>query len=166
MKYTQTHHFPQWEKNDRILMADFNAMCANMEKSLVSDRNDCKRDNIILDERIAQARKIAEAAQAAAGEAKELQHYVTGSYTGNGGTQSIPLGFKPAFLVVSGMLHTLANNTTADYDRYFALTAGHVLDKRVKLTSTGFTVYPAPYQGMNNPNLNQEGRTYDYIAFK
>ena len=28
MNYTEKYHLPQWAENDRILMTDFNQMCA------------------------------------------------------------------------------------------------------------------------------------------
>ena len=34
MNYTKNHHLPQREKMDRIMMDDFNAMCADMEAGL------------------------------------------------------------------------------------------------------------------------------------
>lgn len=34
MNYTKEHHFPQWEKTDRVLMEDFNRMCQDMETGL------------------------------------------------------------------------------------------------------------------------------------
>lgn len=38
MDYTQNHHLPQWVKSDRIMMDDFNAAFASIDKGL-SDRN-------------------------------------------------------------------------------------------------------------------------------
>ena len=38
MDYTKNHHLPQWVKSDRIMMDDFNAAFANIDKGL-SDRS-------------------------------------------------------------------------------------------------------------------------------
>ena len=38
MEYTKNYHFPQWAENDRIMMQDFNQMCADMEKGLLQTR--------------------------------------------------------------------------------------------------------------------------------
>ena len=34
MDYTKNYHLPQWKKEDRIMMGDFNAMCASIEDGL------------------------------------------------------------------------------------------------------------------------------------
>ena len=34
MNYTEKYHLPQWEKTDRIMMEDFNRMCADVEEGL------------------------------------------------------------------------------------------------------------------------------------
>lgn len=34
MNYTENYHLPQWVKTDRIMMEDFNQMCANIETGL------------------------------------------------------------------------------------------------------------------------------------
>ena len=34
MDYTKHYHLPQWEKADRIMMEDFNRMCADIEDGL------------------------------------------------------------------------------------------------------------------------------------
>ena len=34
MNYTDKYHLPQWEETDRIMRADFNQMCADMEAGL------------------------------------------------------------------------------------------------------------------------------------
>ena len=34
MNYTEKYHLPQWEETDRVMRADFNQMCADMEAGL------------------------------------------------------------------------------------------------------------------------------------
>ena len=34
MNYTENYHPPQWVKSDRIMMEDFNQMCADIEAGL------------------------------------------------------------------------------------------------------------------------------------
>lgn len=34
MDYTQNYHLPQWEKSDRLLMDDFNQMCASIDEGI------------------------------------------------------------------------------------------------------------------------------------
>ncbi len=42
MNYTEKYHLPQWEKTDRIMMEDFNQMCADMEAGLDAGQADCR----------------------------------------------------------------------------------------------------------------------------
>ena len=42
MNYTENYHLPQWVKEDRIMMEDFNAAMAGIEKGL----NDSKAGNM------------------------------------------------------------------------------------------------------------------------
>ena len=37
MNYTKNYHLPQWDENDRIMRADFNRMCADMEAGLTGN---------------------------------------------------------------------------------------------------------------------------------
>ena len=39
MNYTENYQLPQWEENDRILMADFNAMTQKIEAGLTGKAN-------------------------------------------------------------------------------------------------------------------------------
>lgn len=139
MNYTEKYHLPQWVKTDRIMMEDFNQMCTDIEAGLVSNR------------------------EAARQEAAKLP-YVVGSYYGAGQTQSINLGFRPSFLIISGASsqtassrdHIVANN---------AMTAGNRLRNCVTLTDTGFTV-TLPTGDTPRPNLVNPDIVYDYIAFR
>ena len=38
MDYTKNYHLPQWVKSDRIMMDDFNRMCADIENGLTGNR--------------------------------------------------------------------------------------------------------------------------------
>ena len=40
MNYTENYHLPQWVKSDRVLMEDFNRMCADIEAGLSQTRAD------------------------------------------------------------------------------------------------------------------------------
>ena len=42
MNYTENYHLPQWEKEDRIMMDDFNRMCADIESGMLAGQADCK----------------------------------------------------------------------------------------------------------------------------
>ena len=71
MNYTEKYHLPQWEESDRVMRADFNQMCADLEAG------------------IARAQETAEALP-----------FVTGSYRGNGTSQHIEVGFTPKILLI------------------------------------------------------------------
>ena len=59
MHYTKNYHLPQWEKSDRIMMDDFNAMCGNLEAGLEKTASDASK-------RSDQIQASADAAMAAA----------------------------------------------------------------------------------------------------
>ena len=93
--------------------------------------------------------------------------YVIGSYTGNGGTQSIDLGFKPRFLHITG---TICNyyNYRSTYQHEVA-TGGEQASEVVQLTDTGFTViWTMGPNGVDElyPMVNRSGDAYSYIAFR
>ena len=154
MNYTPNHHLPQWVESDRVRMEDFNAAMSSIDSGLTN------------------AVSKANAAQAAAQEAKNTaadpaKPYVVGSYTGNGQIQLIEIGFKPAFLIISGMKFGLNTNSYEDFDHYFALTGqDQNLIQRVQLLNDGFAVYPMNNYGASYPTLNEKDRLYSFIAFR
>ena len=148
MNYTQKYHLPQWEENDRVMRTDFNSAMAS------------------LDSGITEAKSAADNAQAAAVEAAKLP-YVAGSYTGTGETLlTITLGFRPSFLIISGMITNFTNTGSVTYDKLFALTGGSVLKERVALQDNGFTVYPSNTTYGRSPHLNDKDIVYDFLAFR
>ena len=56
---------------------------------------------------------------------------------------TINLGFRPSFVVVSGLKETMATNTTTDFDRYFGMSAGNIMTHRLAFTDKGFVVFPS-----------------------
>lgn len=145
MEYTPNYHLPQWEKPDRIMMEDFNEMCANLETG------------------ISKAQKTADAAKSlgSAAFSPDQMPYVTGSYNGNGGTLTVEVGFRPSFVIISGM--DLSVKDSFYFIQYTGISGGRKLGNCITMTDTGFTV-TAP-SGQSIPNLNSE-RQYDYIAFR
>ena len=93
--------------------------------------------------------------------------FVIGSYTGNGGTLSVNLGFKPRFLHITG---TICNSYIyrSTYQHEVA-TGGAQAVEVVQLTDTGFTVVLALDEDGSEelyPMVNRSGDTYSYIAFR
>ena len=132
MNYTTNYHLPQWVETDRIMMEDFNAAMSNIDRGI---------------------------ADAQVG-AEELS-YVTGSYTGNGVTQTIELGFQPSFLLINREnTETLVPTTIYTNP---AITGANVNKPTLLLTETGFQI-------LTHENVadlvNMAGYTYSYIAFQ
>ena len=155
MNYTKNYRLPQWVKEDRIMMDDFNAMNSSIENGLTTAVG--RADSAVATAN--SAKQIADAAAAA-------RPYAVGTYTGSGGTKTIELGFRPSFVVVSGVSSTVVTNDSSELARYFAMTAGNTIPTRIQFTDTGFTVYPMDTEHKYYPCLNAGSRTYDFIAFK
>lgn len=131
MEYTKNYHLPQWKEDDRIMMRDFNQMCADMEKGLT---------------------EVMETA--------EKLPYVVGTYTGNGGTQDVTLGFMPSVLMIR-----LDDTQNVQTDRFtnFAITGGLNPYVTLLLTETGFQVI---YKENMGNSVNTSNKTYVYVAFR
>ena len=147
MNYTQNYHLPQWIKSDRIMMDDFNDAMNSLEDSLTNHASYAASIHDLAGE----AHGIARTAKLLALEAysPNMKPYAASYYDGNGGMQS-----------------TVSYTDTSSFDRYFAITGGGVLSDRVEFTSNGFTVYAKGLGRGNFPELNEDKRRYQYIAFR
>ena len=167
MNYTNNYHLPQWVESDRILMEDFNDAMAGIDQGIqgakaAADTAESKADA---------AQAAAEIAQSSADAVADAytpgnQPYAVGSYTGTGDSVTITLGFKPSFLIISGMISSTLYADVEDWANFFALCNGTVLSKRVVFTATGFTAKAQGPGADYYPDLTDEGRTYCYIAFR
>ena len=159
MKRTANYDLPTWEQDDAIRMKDFNDLTGKLDAALKSGAD----AQTALQNAIKAVKATAENAYSSAN-----KPYVAGSYTGNGGTQTVDLGFKPRFLVIS------RGFDKGDYSADYALFAGTPeqidswMAKVVSITDTGFTVKMATYNTSTCPQLwlNTSGKTYSYIAFR
>lgn len=159
MKRTTNYDLPTWEKDDFIRMQDFNDLTGKLDAALKSGAD----AQTALQNAIKAVKATAENAYSSAN-----KPYVAGSYTGNGGTQTVDLGFKPRFLVIS------RGFDKGDYSADYALFAGTPeqidswMAKVVSITDTGFTVKMATYNTSTCPQLwlNTSGRTYSYLALR
>ena len=87
--------------------------------------------------------------------------YVIGSYTGNGGTQEIELGFLPSFLLINPKgTNTLVPTSVFTNS---AVTGETAYKPTLLLTETGFQVLF--YENLAN-SINTAGTAYMYIAFR
>ena len=109
MKRTTNYDLPTWEKDDFIRMQDFNDLTGKLDAALKSGAD----AQTALQNAIKAVKATAENAYSSAN-----KPYVAGSYTGNGGTQTVDLGFKPRFLVIS------RGFDKGDYSADYALFAG------------------------------------------
>ena len=127
-----------WEPTDQVLRTEFNQ---NWTK---------------IDTAVNAAQETAEAAQSAA----EQRPYVIGSYTGNGGTQSITLGFQPSFVIIT------AQPANSRDTAFIAISGGSEAASTLSFTETGFNVMvtPTPYE--TYPLTNQTGTFYHYLALR
>ena len=144
MNYTKNYHLPQWDETDRIMRTDFNQMCAGLEDGLTT------------------AQAAANAAQQTADAAAVLP-YVIGTYTGTGADLSIDVGFRPRFLIISGIKDGASALDIGEFGRHCVITAGNSVSRRVQFTKKGFTVKAQEY--WEYPDLAVSERVYDYIAF-
>ena len=78
-------------------------------------------------------------------------HYITGTYAGNGTTSDVVLSFEPCMVVIQNSLSPTAYTIIKGYDCKDSET---ILGQ---ITETGFTVSDV---------LNTDTTTYNYIAFK
>lgn len=174
MNRTQNYHLPQWDASDRIMMQDFNAAMASIENGVSANASVAAKAQAgatAAGAAAAKAQSTADAARSAAQKAQstaDTKPYVTGHYTGNGQTMEIRLGFRPKFLIISGMQGAEENTHYIERCVYSGYTGGNALESRVEFTSTGFRVLVEGGSGSKRrwPRFQVEGRAYDYIAFK
>jgi hypothetical protein len=133
---TENLNLHQWAPSDPVALSEVNANFTALDAAVAK-------------------------AQEAADEAAVLP-YVVGSYPGNGGSQTINLGFKPRFVIISGMKSNSNSGGYTTFILFFLATGGNVLTDQVTFTDTGFTVLG----GSVYPDPNNTARTYDYIAFR
>ena len=160
MNYTNNYNLPQWVETDRIMMEDFNQMCSDIDEGIKTAQDTADTAESKADAAQTTANSVADAYT------PDNQPYVTGSYTGTGAELTITLGFRPKFLIVSGMQSTAAGNSTDEWDRSFALCDGTILSKRLAFTDTGFIARAQGYPYDYYPHFTESGRVYSYIAFR
>ena len=158
MNYTKNYRLPQWVKEDRIMMDDFNAAMNSMESGMT-------RTAAQAAEASTKADTAVQTANSARQDVQTWKNYVVGSYTGTGAVQHIDLGFRPSFVIISGMQGATVVNSAVWITNY-AITGGNALKFRVEMENTGFTVYQVGYQTYQGPDLAAKGMVFDYIAFK
>ena len=138
MNYTTNYHLPQWAETDRIQMEDFNQAMADIDQGL----SDAYRPSNL--------------------------PYFIGSYTGNGDTQEVVVGFRPSFLIIGASQSTGTQYSDETSMRHCAIIDGGPdrLYGRVTLTDTGFTVSVNANDVYSYHELNADRYKYRYLAFQ
>ena len=136
--YTSNYQLHQWVPGDNFLRTDFNtdfqkidaALGQKAEKSAVTSLQS----------------QVAGKADAAS-----VPRLVTGSYTGNGATQSISLGFQPKMVIIP----------VDDYNTTVLLSGR--TGKAGSISGSGFTV---TFDSTSIYGTNRSGQSYAYFAIK
>lgn len=171
MNYTKNYHLPQWVKEDRIMMSDFNQMCADMEAGLNKTARDAAADTAAAKSEAltaaATAQSTADTAVSKADAARAVadaaycpsfKPYATGTYRGtNTGETKITLGFHPRFLIISDQLLL---GTPTIYNLF--VVGEKTQSQGIRFLDDGFSVYNV--DGLT-PALNNT-RNFSYIAFR
>ena len=87
--------------------------------------------------------------------------YAVGSYTGNGATQTIELGFRPRFVVITGQ--EIGSSTSTALVGYIAFSGGPQISSVLTFEENGFTV---TITAQICPMINNNGRIFSYLAFR
>ena len=174
MTQTQKYKLPQWEKSDRIVMADFNDQAAKLEAALTAHDTAlaAKADKTTTNSLQTQVNQKADTS-ALSSAVSQLEtkiearsQVVIGSYTGDGAAERvISLGFTPkAVLLIpaSGELNGSGSG------RGGLALPGHAVsyagDVVLTIVTGGFKVY---YKGGSwSTNSNANNSVLYYIAFR
>ena len=160
MNYTKNYRLPQWVKEDRIMMDDFNAMNSSIENGLT-------RTAAQAAEASNKADTAVQTANSARQDVQTWKNYAVGSYTGKGLGQSmmVQLGFRPSFVIICGY----AEDTTPQMYNYgimySAIGSGNEIPHVLSITDNGFVIL-ANTPPVHYPNLLDTDRVYNYIAFR
>ena len=140
MQRTSNYQLPQWEKEDRILMEDFNDAMSRIDAAIQAARD---------------------AADAAQSTALSHKNYVSGTYGGTGTQQKITLGFRPSAVLITkffgtnGYEHGTDSPLFLDGKTYSAIT----------FEDDGFSLERQDSDHQPYPNVNINVNSYSYIAF-
>ena len=168
MDYTTNYHLPQWVESDRIMMEDFNEAMAAIDGGIKAAQNTADGGAAAAENAQATADRAEGKADAARTVADtitskaytpENKPFVIGSYTGNGETQTINLGFRPTALIVG-----YGGIITSNYNVFLTNGTVQPYEGELTLTDSGFTVTAA--SDGRTIQLNASGYVYDYIALR
>ena len=148
MNHTKNYGLPQWELNDLIRMEDFNGAMESIETGLT----EAKQRDDSLSNRVDAVRAMA-----------AQRPYVVGEYDGDNNPEwtEVEIGFRPSFVIITYQ----ASAPEANIPLFrFALLGTANSGDFAKLTENGFAVRTLHLKV--HPQINQQGLTYSYIAFR
>ena len=168
MQRTSNYQLPQWEKEDRILMEDFNGAMSNIENAIDGVKNQAEGAASAAGEAKTIAERAEGKADAAQGKADqaycpENKPYVIGMYTGTNATQSIDLGFQPSLLIVG---EENGGGSLLGYSKVSLHrdTVASSYKELLKIVKNGFEVYSN--EDFKDVFVNRKDWKYTYIAFR
>ncbi len=155
MQRTSNYQLPQWEKEDRILMEDFNGAMANIENAIDGAKSEAAA---AVESAKSEVTKEIETIRSSA-YSPTNKPIAASRYVGTGNRQSITVGFAPTLVMIvpltsdrmtgdSMTVHT-AKSSGSDY---------------VTLTSTGFEL--AAQSPGSAYSVNVGSTVYYYIAIR
>ena len=161
MQRTSNYQFPQWEKEDRILMEDFNGAMANIENAIDGAKSDASSG-------IAEAKSQASTAQAAADAAKQtaltFKHFEVGQYTGTENVHDIILGYKPSAVTIWPCVYPEHPSYGAKEPMTFVPVDDGYTSRKVTFIDDGFRLEA---EGSGDPvDVNHSRKKYFYIALR
>jgi len=153
MATNQTEHLKlcQWEADDEVLRADFNADNAKIDEAVAALKAS-------VEEKLEAVRAMAQAAYS-----PSKKPYVVGTYTGDGTSgRSIDLGFMPSAVLVTskdGEVHYWSSGVNEYYGGLTVQGAGGGANGLSIMYNGFFVAY-------GNTGSNTKGMKFNYIAFR
>ena len=163
MQHTQNYQLSRWEKDDRIMMEDFNADNETIDAALAAKAD--AEDITALGETVA-------ALTAGLGSGGRTARIAWGSYTGNDQAgpnypSSLSFDFKPVWVYIVGYSSQSRNLYEGVFLRPSVWGSGYVDSLSLTWTDRGVSWY-APdgvSVGQSSCQLNMRDYTYHYIVF-
>ncbi|MGN1004610.1 MAG: hypothetical protein ACI4O5_07195 [Oscillospiraceae bacterium] len=148
MNHTENYQLNQWDAADPIRREDFNADNAALDAALNAIKNAAEEDVRSLNETVA-----------ALADTVEGHKIAVGSYTGNNGTQTISVGFKPKIVFI----HNAYCSANDSYRSGLAITGASFLANAsllglIEITDNGFRV-------VHDSNCSMNYSIYKYYYF-
>ena len=164
--HTTNYQLCQWEATDKVLRTDFNEDNAKIDAALSAHDAELEAQGTALEGKASSGALSALTQRTTALENREA--VVSGTYTGNGSSVTVNLGFKPKFLFIAAP-HP---NSGYSYDELFAMGNESCMTAQTRsngpevITSCSFTDTGFSITSSSSGGLNRTGDTNYYTAFR